>query len=157
MYNNMEREFFTAIQRFHKLKSKMKPKDLSHVDFMVLGGIRMHMEKQENLDNSTQGVTITQLTRHLQVTKPFISKTLRGLEERGYVNRIGDSVDKRVIRIRLTSQGNSKLEESRNGMRKLISEVLKKMGEEDTKHLFSLLDKLYDIMKEEVTKKEEDN
>lgn len=156
MYNQKEREFLEVLHRFHKLKGKMKPKDLSHVDFMILGTIRMHMEKQGNLDTTTQGVTITELTKHLQVTKPFISKTLRGLEERNYVKRIGDQVDKRVTRIQLTSQGSSKLEESHNGMREFISGVLKKMGEEDTNHLFCLLDKLYGIMKEEVTEIEED-
>ena len=58
-------------------------------------------------------VSYTHLTRTLP---PAVSRTLRGLEEKGYVERSADKKDRRNTYISLTEQGWKKGEEVRDRM-----------------------------------------
>lgn len=150
MHNKVEEEFLITLNRFYKLKGKMKPKDLTHGEFMVMGTINSMMKKHLIEKNSIVGVKVSKLTEQLHVTKPAVSKALRGLEEKEYVKRILDQNDKRVVYIELTPVGVAILDESRKYMGESIERIFAELGEQDTIELFRILNRLYGIMKVEL-------
>lgn len=60
---------------------------------------------------------------------PTASNALHLLENRGYVERLRDSEDRRGVRVRLTDEGNS---------------ALNRVGQERTEYLTTMLDSLPD-------------
>ncbi len=58
-------------------------------------------------------VTITDLARAEQVRTPTISRLLKELELEGYVQRITDENDRRIVRVRATPAGETLLQRGR--------------------------------------------
>lgn len=72
---------------------------------------------------------ISQLAREEGIRMPTASNALHLLENRGYVERLRDSEDRRGVRVRLTDEGNS---------------ALNRVGQERTEYLTTMLDSLPD-------------
>ncbi|MGL5329185.1 MAG: MarR family winged helix-turn-helix transcriptional regulator [Peptostreptococcaceae bacterium] len=101
----------------------------------------------------------SELSKCLMITKPAVSKVINGLEEKGYVERMTDKSDRRVVYINLTETGMKILEEENKRFEIFTQRVIEKMGEDDTEEMIRLFKKMYDsileIEKEEVNKEEE--
>jgi DNA-binding MarR family transcriptional regulator len=104
--------------------------------------------------NSTEaaGVTISTLSEHLTISKPAVSQMINVLEGRGYVERITTKNDRRIVYVRLTEAGEQSLEKALQSLMKVLNEIFGKMGEEDTKTLLALLDKLCIITSDFINK-----
>ena len=90
-------ELFRSMNQFRKLKfSEMFP-ELCKTDFFVLCTI---MDKGENGQ-----ITISELAARAKMLPPAISRTLKGLEERGYVERNVNKNDRRNTYVELTETG----------------------------------------------------
>ena len=80
-------ELFRSMNQFRKLKfSEMFP-EVCKTDYFVLCTI---MDKGENGQ-----ITISELAARAKMLPPAISRTLKGLEERGYVERNVNKNDRR--------------------------------------------------------------
>lgn len=55
-------------------------------------------------DNNVN-ISVAEAAKQLDVSMPFVSKTLKSLAEKGYVERISDENDRRSIRISVTRNG----------------------------------------------------
>lgn len=166
-------EFVTVLNKFRKLMGKMHGNhSLYPGEFMMLGAIShstgRHREVQEetdevnsggddkgacfkhgiNMDMAAPGIRVSELSKISHSTKSATSKMLKGLEEKGYITRITDTKDRRVVYICLTEAGNEIINESIKKMQKFTDRTIQKMGEEDTKSLVIKLNKFYDTMVE---------
>lgn len=86
-----------------------------------------------------------------------MSRTLRGLEEKGYVERTVDKKDRRNTYISLTEQGWKKGEEVRDRMHDFSCSVMSQLKEEDVDQLVAYLDRIYEIAEKEIDTRKRQN
>lgn len=129
-----------TMQKFQKISigSKMMG-EMPRSEIKMLKLIKMHTTE-------ASGVTISTLSEHLAISKPAVSQMVNVLEDRGYVERITTKNDRRVVYVKLTEAGELSLEKALQAVMKILTEIFGKMGEDDTKTLLELLDKLCSIM-----------
>lgn len=71
-----------------------------------------------------EGLTQQELARKLLVGRSNVSMTLPQLEKRGLIERQGDAVDRRILRLRLTPTGRETAEQAMAIQTALIDAVL---------------------------------
>ena len=103
-------------------------------------------------DEKIYGITVTHIAKFLDMTAAAMSKMLRLIEEKGYVERRLDDKDRRAVYICLTQKGEKLIREERNRVNARISKIIEILGNEDTNELLRLLNKLADAM--QTTKKD---
>jgi DNA-binding MarR family transcriptional regulator len=130
------------MQKFQKIRQNAKMTgELPRSEIMMLRLIKI---------NSTgeQGVTISTLSELSEITKSAVSQVINVLEDKGYVERLTTKNDRRLVYVRLTDSGNQCLSRQLKLFLEGIEQIFAKMGEDDTRELLRLLEKLYSIMSE---------
>jgi DNA-binding MarR family transcriptional regulator len=79
----------------------------------------------------TRPYTLTQLAEDTSVTAPTMSNTITALENRGWVSRIRDTKDRRVVYIQLTQIGMEALNRMGEATRKRLRELIEPLNAED--------------------------
>lgn len=137
------------LHALHKLKkSQAWPQQFAGVsrgEFFMLHKIVCLLK---NSDDEKPGTKITDISVATEMSKPAVSQMLNSLEDKGMIERIMTKSDRRVVYVRLTEKGRSKMLETTRQMDDLMDEVVEMLGDEDTKELARLFDKLYVILEE---------
>lgn len=135
-------EMFRAMNQFRKLKFAEMFPELCKTDFFVMCTI---------LDKGDNGqITISELASRAKMLPSAISRTLKGLEERGYVERNVNKNDRRNTYVELTDAGKLVTEEARKTMAEFGKSVMAQVDEADMKRLISYLDNIYRIAEKEI-------
>ena len=106
-------------------------------------------EGQGKRGPETPGITVTQLAQRLSISNPAASKMLRGLEEKGYIERLPDPEDRRITYIALSPEGRQVLDQARRQADRKASRLVAQMGEKEMEELLRLTRKLASLMEEE--------
>ena len=139
---------FQAMSQFRKLKfSDMFP-DISRAEFFTMSMI---------MDKGEEGkVTISGLAAQAHVLPPAMSRTLRGLENKGYVERNVNKNDRRNTYVELTETGKEITLRTRETMCAFGRAVMEQVDEEEIKRLTAYLNHIYVIAEKEIeTRKSE--
>ena len=99
-------------------------------------------------DKNGKKVNVTEIANILKITKSAVSQSITKLEKKGYVKRKINLFDKKINYISLTEDAIKKYEQKRNDYDFVINKVVDEMGEEDSKELTRLLEKLSNIISE---------
>lgn len=130
------------MQKFQKVRQNAKMTgELPHSEIMMLKLIKGHSAGE-------QGVTISNLSELSEITKSAVSQIINALEDKGYVERLTTKNDRRLVYVRLTESGSRCLSRQLKLFLKGIERIFAKMGEEDTRELLRLLEKLYSVLSE---------
>ena len=140
--NDKFEELFKAMHQFHKLRLGDIMPDISGADFWTMRNI---MDKGED-----GKITISELAKKTRVLPSAISRTLKRLEEKGYVERTVNKNDRRNTYVEITDRGREVAQEVREIMRDYGEAVLSKFDEEELSMLISYLNNIYDIAKKEI-------
>ena len=135
-------KLFRAVHQFKKLNVSDLIPGLSSSEFSVMGAI---LQMGEELAAKTKTLP------------PAVSRTLRGLEEKGYVERSVDKKDRRNTYISLTEKGWKKGEEVRDRMQDFGCSVMSQLKEEDIDQLVAYLDRIYEIAEKEIDTRKRQN
>ncbi len=98
------------------------------------------------------GATITELASEGQVAAATASQLADRLTAAGWIKRVHDRIDKRLIRLKLTTQGRKHFLDAANCRLSRLNQALQKLGASDLKELDRLLTKfneIYSITKDE--------
>ncbi len=88
------------------------------------------------------------IAKRLRITAPAVSKMLRSMEEKGYVERRVDEKDRRNTRVSITPDGKEAEQQVRAGRcEEFITGVIERLGEERTKELIHLMNRYTEIMR----------
>lgn len=139
------RQFFTTMSQFHKLRLRDLLPDMTKMDCMTLMTIA-----HSNCGKEEGGITTSGLAERMQVKSSAISRTLKGLEEKGLIERTVNKADRRNTYVELTEQGKLVLAECKNTMDELAKAIFSQMKPEDIKQMIGYLDELYRIAKNEI-------
>jgi DNA-binding MarR family transcriptional regulator len=94
-----------------------------------------------------QKVKLTDVSKTLKVTLPAITHKVNDLVEKKYLEKVQSEKDLRVIYIRLTEEGKKYVESIRDDYYNPIEKLAIHLGEEDTKNLLRILNKIGEIGK----------
>jgi len=90
----------------------------------------------------SQRVKLSDISKTLRVTLPAVTHKVNDLVEKNYVEKENSPKDLRVTYIRLTPTGKAYVESIREEYYQPLHEVVKYLGDEDTKSLMRILDKI---------------
>ncbi|MGL5695342.1 MAG: MarR family winged helix-turn-helix transcriptional regulator [Peptostreptococcaceae bacterium] len=139
------KELLTVITNINKLAHKgFRRKSMPNREFILLKTIDHLKNNDETDEYKDKGIKASELSKCLMIAKPAISKVINALEEKGYVERIADKSDRRVVYINITEAGISILDEENKRFEMFTKRVVEKMGEEDTDEMIRLFKKMYD-------------
>lgn len=141
------KELLAVITNVNKLAHKgFRKKSMPNREFILLKTINHLKNLEENNEYKDKGVKASELSKFLMITKPAISKVINALEEKGYVQRVTDKSDRRVVYINITETGKSILDEENKKFEIFTCKVIDRMGEEDTDQMIRLFKKMYDAI-----------
>ena len=85
------------------------------------------------------GIRVSEISDSLKVTSPTITQFIKGLEERGFVERTADKEDRRAVRIKLTDKGASAIKEAHEALLASFEGLVAHLGEEKSNRLAELM------------------
>ena len=135
-------EFFRAMHQFRKLNVALILPDISQSEFAAMNVI---MDKGED-----GKITISELACKSKVHPSAISRTLHGLEEKGYIERSIDKKDRRNICVELTDRGESVVIEARQIMCDYGKSVVDHLKPKELERLIAYMDKIYSVAELEI-------
>ncbi|MCK5019511.1 MAG: MarR family transcriptional regulator [Candidatus Peribacteraceae bacterium] len=84
-------------------------------------------------------INMKKLADYLRVTFPSATSFADRLVRMGWIKRVSDPINRKLVRLQMTPAGNKILEEKMVGERKIIRPVLDNLSKEDQTHLFRIL------------------
>ena len=138
-------KIFEAMQRVRQINIGKVLGLLPPGEFFLLSQI------DENRKNS-ETVNVSELAVRLDISAPAISRTLRHLEEKGYILRETDKTDRRNTFVLITDTGTDTLSACKNQMRTFTEKVYSCFTDEEAQIFVALLNKLQNKMKTELAK-----
>lgn len=121
---------------FNNIKEKFP--QLSHQEIRLLGNIIIANTRGEKISAS-------QLGKMYGVTTAAIMHKLDVLETEGYIVRIQDENDKRIRYITVGDKLTNHVEEFKKNMENNINGVVNLLGDDDTRNLIRILNKLMTV------------
>ena len=130
------------MHQFRKLNVASILPDISQSEFAAMNVI---MDKGED-----GKITISELACKSKVHPSAISRTLHGLEEKGYIERSIDKKDRRNICVELTDRGESVVIEARQIMCDYGKSVVDHLKPKELERLIVYMDKIYSVAELEI-------
>ena len=124
------------MERYMGLQKVMRANQRRHTSCnpMILVGIHSISQGQP--------VTISQIGAKLEVSNAAVTQMIDNLEKKGFVERFSDDNDRRITLVALTQVGKDALKVSFMETTAFLDGLFNYLGEEDTRHLNRLIDKV---------------
>ncbi|WP_214740481.1 MULTISPECIES: MarR family transcriptional regulator [unclassified Exiguobacterium] len=143
-----------AADQFVKLIPLIRRKLLRRSDFPQIPNLNFSHFHLLMLIEDEGAVTNGRISETLSIAPPNVTPLITKLLNEGYITRVPDERDRRVIWNQLTEKGEHILLERRDSFRKLFEERLAFLNEDETDRLFESLKTLTEIV-EKMDKGEE--
>lgn len=140
-------KLINAMHVFSKINIGAVLGELSQTEYLVIYFVRKHGEYDGLCGN---GVNVTSLSEVLGVSTPAVSRILRGLEEKGFIQRVTNKRNRRETYISLTDRGREIYFRDREIASSLYKAVKEKLGQDRIKELVQLSRSFNLIMTEEI-------
>ena len=136
-------EFFELIQKFRSL-NLLATLPLPRQDYMVLYAV--DCLQKEHPDSCT----VSMITKKMRVPQPAVSRTLRSLENGGYLQREVCRSDRRNTYVLLTDAGKAAVQEAGQTLTAFHEGIQRRFTKEDAEQLKMLLQRLYEAAAEQL-------
>ena len=95
---------------------------------------------------------MSELAEYTHALPPAVSRSIKALEEKGYVRRYVDQKDRRNTLVEITEAGQEVLQESNEIMDDFIQRMFEKTDKEEMARLVNYIYQQYDLAKRELEK-----
>ncbi|WP_010278370.1 MarR family winged helix-turn-helix transcriptional regulator [Paenibacillus senegalensis] len=102
-----------------------------------------------NIYKSKGGCTPTELADYFCVNKSAITAMITRLENKGLIERVRDSTDRRVVYLSLTSLGHEVCEMGRINITEQLSRYLSQFSEDEIEMFMDSFEKLAELMQQD--------
>ena len=140
-------KFAAIIARMHKLKFGNMLTGVSEIEFKTMSAISRISKSGD--------VKVSDIARYLELSAPAVSRTMKALEEKEYIERQTDKQDRRNTFVKLTTKG----EEQQKAWMKVFEEfseaIFARLGDEKSNQLLEDLEAFVKASKEEMKAREE--
>ncbi|HEY8909102.1 MAG TPA: MarR family transcriptional regulator [Desulfosporosinus sp.] len=99
-------------------------------------------------NSDAKGIKASDLSSHLLITPAGVTHTINSLEEGGYLERLSDPSDRRIVLVRATAKGEEIIESMRMEHFKALKGLTNSLGEHDTQELIRLMSLSLNYFKE---------
>lgn len=134
----------SALHNFAKVNIGTILGDLSQSEYLLLFFVRKH-------DTDSKGVKVSKIASLMDISTPGVSRTLKSLEEKGYVHRVVDTSNRRNTYVILTQTGKAAYEKDSKIISDFSKRVATRIGSEKLRSIVNLSVDLYRIISEEIT------
>lgn len=142
-------DFLTTIHSLAQLNFSAVLSQISQAEFLVMSAIN----KLERL-HSSSNYGISNIADSLHVSSPAISRTITALENKGYVERKIDKLNRRNTLVRLTESGTEVFQNECDRIYQFMNNVVNRMGEDKLNELFLLSNELLENVEKEIKSRE---
>ncbi|MDF2649796.1 MAG: transcriptional regulator, MarR family [Paenibacillus sp.] len=97
----------------------------------------------------SSGIKISELSRALEMTPAGATHLVDALEQAGYLERLSDPADRRIVLVRSTPKGEEQIKETEAHFFDVFKGLAEHLGDQDTKELIRLLRTSLTFLKEE--------
>jgi len=150
----MDDEFLELKERLINSIFKIK-----HLGFVFYYGMDKHMTEhglnmtevtlmnviKNNVSDSVENNGISDIQKHLYITKAAVSKMLGVLEKKGYLNRKTNTHNRRTLSITLTPKGREILKLLDNDIENMLIEIIKRLGKPDIEQFILSINRFVDV------------
>ena len=127
-------ELFQILKQFSRLKWEQKPcQELKPSECELLGILYL------NLGGGNITITPSELSDQLKITPAGVTHLINPLEETGYIERLQDPNDRRVVFIRLTEEGKQLAELLIAQAHERLAGLVDYLGDEDSRALIRVM------------------
>ncbi|MNZ66167.1 putative HTH-type transcriptional regulator YusO [compost metagenome] len=123
---------------WHKAVEGYKPSELKVLFFIKRGAGR-----------DSRGVTVSEISSMMGVTSPTVTPLVRSLEDNGLVIRYNDQEDRRLVRVKLTEEGDALTRRSIKLYTDRFEGLYDYLGDERSDQLADLLELVFQYMEEQ--------
>lgn len=128
--------FTTLNQPSNSATVPKKAADLTHLQYHIL----------EELFHHKEGITVTELSKKIQISKQQLTPLISKLESNGLLLKEADVHDKRAVRLRLSERGEQPVVQRWETYHRVLSDQLSSLGEEDLTDFDYALGKIKHIL-----------
>ncbi len=138
--NDRAADFFRVMDRVRRAWRDLTPCDsLNKSQLRTLMEISRQTQRLEQETGKSTGVPLSVLASSMNLSLPALSQRMRTLEDLGYIERVPDPSDRRVIGLRLTCEGEQSKKEAHERFNLLLTDTLDRLGPENSRQLIELL------------------
>lgn len=130
----LTRDFLNMMNNLFNIRRINYSKEMLNSEYHIMAAIYY---------NSHKSMTISELAEKIHVSPPAISRSIKGLEEKGWINRFVDSNDRRTTFVVLTDLGESKYLMVKKQLKDFLNEVLENYDESELNHFISFGNNIY--------------
>lgn len=141
-YEALQQAYMHVMQRWRKAGPPVDFEDITMREFFVLEMLVAHKAEHPG----TKGMYVSTLASFLHTSGPAVSRMLRSLDEKGYIERIVDTADRRNTYICMTPQGESAWERSQADLQQFMCGLFDEVGYDNMIMLISLWNRLIDVI-----------
>ena len=140
-------KFAAIIARMHKLKFGNMLTGISEIEFKTMSAIsRISMSGD---------VKVSDIARYLELSAPAVSRTMKALEEKEYIERQTDKQDRRNTFVKLTKKGEEQQKAWMKSFEEFSEAIFARLGDEKSNQLLEDLEAFVKASKEEMKAREE--
>ena len=131
----LTRNLFHLMKQFPRLK-------LIHTPGLTRGEQELIVTLAMSLNESKRSLIVSEISSLLQITPAGVTHLLNTLEDAGFIERLSDSRDRRIVRIALTVKGTKEADEIIMEIHAKAVELVGLLGEEESITFFRLLSRV---------------
>ncbi len=135
---------FDAVSRFRQLNIMERLQLFPRSELVTIKAIA------DASEGGNRRASVTEIARRLNVSPPAISRKVKILREKEYVETIIDENDRRNTYLTLTPKGQAALQENFNKVTTFLDHVLNRLDPGDLDHFYHLFDKIFLAMEQEL-------
>lgn len=95
-----------------------------------------------------RAATVAEIAQEMAVQVPAVSRTLRSLQEKGFITREVDENDRRIVRVTVTHSGEALLEENLAMLTAGMNRIMSAFSEEEIRTIAEIYSKFANIMEQ---------
>lgn len=130
----LTRDLFQLMKQFPRPKLKQ-----SSIDGLTRSEYELLVMLVMSLDSDKKAFTVTEISNLLQITPAGVTHLINPLEGKGYIERLHDANDRRIVLIGLTDKGTQVAEALISEVQENLIGMVNYLGEEDSKTLIRLM------------------
>ena len=140
-------KFAAIIARMHKLKFGNMLTGVSEIEFKTMSAISRISKSGD--------VKVSDIARYLELSAPAVSRTMKALEEKEYIERQTDKQDRRDTFVKLTTKGEEQQKDWMKSFEEFSEAIFARLGDEKSNKLLEDLEAFVKASKEEMKAREE--
>ena len=132
--SDLLKELLKLAKRFPTLRVRKSVMDgLTRSEYELLMTLRMDQ------DGRSSAISVSELGILLRITPAGVTHLINPLEEKGFIQRLADASDRRVVRIGLTAKGAHTADALISDVQGQLDGLVGYFGEDDTKTFLRLM------------------